>query len=252
MMIILQWKDEFTSLLRSLSIFHSTCIFTIFNSSFLYRVGTAKVLWKCVFRQSHSHFQGAAEASLLPKGRFAGSKDDQSTGCTPPWGLTRVWRAWCWSAENRVSQQTQARQREKPGLESIKGTWTIRSSRRQDGKQGYYRHPRSIPQAGLESGLNTSTPLVSLGSAIMGSWAHGWGGGLARTVIPGDALRTLKDWSTTVTYFIYLFIYVSICTALIFRTARSIYISHFTVFYSHCSETVSVCIPVFKISCSLY
>lgn len=34
MMIILQWKDEFTSLLRSPSIFHSTCIFTIFNSSF--------------------------------------------------------------------------------------------------------------------------------------------------------------------------------------------------------------------------
>lgn len=68
-------------------------------------------------------------------------------------------------AGNRVPQQTQARQREKSGLESTQGTWTVRSSRRQDWKQGYYTLPRSIQQAGPESGLNTSTPLVSLGSA---------------------------------------------------------------------------------------
>ena len=74
-------------------------------------------------------------------------------------------------------KQTQARRSEKPGLGSIQGTWTVRNSRRQDWKQGYYGDPRSIQGAGLEAGLNTGTPMVSLGSAITGSWAHRQGGG---------------------------------------------------------------------------
>lgn len=68
----------------------------------------------------------------------------------------------------------------------------VRSSRRQDWKQGYYGDLRAIQGAGLETGLNTGTLMVSLGSAITGSWAHRQSRGWAGTVSPGDALRIRK------------------------------------------------------------
>lgn len=41
----------------------------------------AGLLWQYVFRQPYTHFQGATEARMLPKGRLAGSKGDPSTSC---------------------------------------------------------------------------------------------------------------------------------------------------------------------------